>query len=162
VYPGELRQRTSGFSKLQLSDAGGLSQFGVGEVTLQPGGASGLYHWHRLEDELLYVLEGELTVIEGGDVYTLRQGETAVFKAGVEVGHTAENRGDVPVRFLEIGSRIENEVAFYRGLNMRFVRNTMHIFETRSGEPIGQDTTPGPIDETDAYPNINPRRTEHD
>ncbi|MEO1042392.1 MAG: cupin domain-containing protein [Pseudomonadota bacterium] len=162
VYPGRLQQRTAGYSKLQLSDAGGLAQFGAGEVTLQPGGASGLYHWHQLEDEFLYVLEGELTIIEGGQTYTLGPGESAAFKAGVKVGHTAENRSDAPVRFLEIGTRLEGEIAYYRGIDMRFVRKSEHMFETRSGEPIDMTTTPGTIDEPDSYHNTNPRRTDHD
>lgn len=159
VYPGKLRERTKGYSKLKLSDAGGLTQFGFGEVTLEPGAASGLFHWHEKEDELIYVLEGEVTVIEGADVYTLGPGECATFRAGVEVGHTVENRTDRPVRFIELGSRIGDERAIYPGIDMRFRRAAAHPFETREGVTIGPDETPGVIDEPGSYDNINPTRT---
>lgn len=162
VYPGALRQRTRGYTKLKLSDAGGLTQFGIGEVTLEPGSASGLYHWHTLEDEFIYVLEGELTIVEAGEVYSLGPGESATFKAGVEIGHTAENRRDKPVRFLELGSRIEREVCYYPGVDMRFVRSTMHMFENRDGKPHDPNTTPAPISEADSYNHLNPRRVNHD
>ncbi|MEO1658050.1 MAG: cupin domain-containing protein [Pseudomonadota bacterium] len=162
VYPGALRERTAGYQKLKLSDAGGLTQFGIGEVTLEPGSSSGIYHWHSLEDEFLYVLEGELTIVEGGEVYTLGPGESAAFKAGVEVGHTAENRSDKPVRFLELGSRIEDEICYYPGIDMRFVRSAFHLFETRDGAPHDHSKTPGSLDEADTYSNINPTRTKHD
>ena len=39
-------------------DACGLTRFGVNLVTLGPGGQSALRHWHTLEDEFVYVLEG--------------------------------------------------------------------------------------------------------
>lgn len=153
VYPGKLRERTRGYAKLKLSDGGGLTQFGFGEVTLEPGGATGLYHWHSKEDELIYVLEGEITVIEGGREYTLGPGDCATFKAGVEVGHTVENRSDAPARFLELGTRDENERAFYPGLDMRFRRAAASPFETREGVTLSPDETPAALDEPDSYPN---------
>jgi len=49
---------------LHLSDEGGLTQFGAHVHTLQPGSRSSDRHWHEVEDELLYMLFGEATVIE--------------------------------------------------------------------------------------------------
>lgn len=161
VYPGGLRQRTDGFSKVAFSDAG-LTQFGIGEVTLQPGGATGLYHYHETEDEAVYVLEGEATVIEGGEAYTLKAGECAIFKGGDKVGHTVENRSDKPIRLLEIGTKNPDEVAVYPGIDMKLVRNQKPFFRTRDGEPITSDQTPGTIDEPDTYANVNPLRERHD
>lgn len=162
VYPGTLRERTKGYSKLKLSDAGGLTQFGFGEVTLQPGGASGLYHWHQKEDELVYVLEGELTVVEGGETYTLGPGDCATFKAGAEVGHTVENRSNAPARFLELGTRDEGERCFYPGLDLRFRRAAAAPFETREGVTLADDETPASIDEADAYDNFQLKGSSDD
>jgi uncharacterized cupin superfamily protein len=49
---------------LHLSDEGGLTQFGAHVHTLQPGSRSSDRHWHEEEDEFLYMLSGEGTVIE--------------------------------------------------------------------------------------------------
>src|SRR5215207_700214 len=43
---------------------GGLTQFVAHVQTLQPGSRTGDRHWHEEEDELLYVLSGEATVVE--------------------------------------------------------------------------------------------------
>jgi uncharacterized cupin superfamily protein len=158
VYPGALRQRTSGYEKLKLSDAGGLTQWGLGEVVLQPGGATGLYHYHEREDEMVYCLEGEVTVIEGDETYTLGPGECAAFKAGVTVGHTVENRSSAPARFIEIGTRAGDEVAHYPGIDMKFVRGTHAPFQTRAGRQIADDETPGALNEPGAYDHINPTK----
>ena len=162
VYPGKLRERTSGYEKLKLSDAGDLTQFGFGEVTLQPGGASGIYHWHAKEDELIYVLEGELTVIEGDQTYTLGPRECATFKAGVEVGHTIENRSGQPATFLELGTRDETERCIYPGYDMRFRRAAASPFETREGVTLAPDETPATLDEPDAYHFSQAKGSSHD
>jgi uncharacterized cupin superfamily protein len=136
VYPGKLRAKTNGYSKLKLSDQAGLTQFGFGEVTLEPGGGTSIPHWHEREDELIYVLEGEITVTEGEQTYVLRTGESAAWKAGVPVGHTIRNLSDRPARFLELGTRDPEEIAYYPGLDMRY-RRTPGGYETLAGEPIG-------------------------
>jgi uncharacterized cupin superfamily protein len=138
AYPGALRQRTEGYSKLKLSDAGGLTQFGFGEVTLEPGGGTSIPHWHEREDELIYVLEGEVTVTEGDETYTLRAGESACFKAGVPQGHCVRNLTDQTARLLEIGTRDGREISHYPGLDMLYRRST-NGYETIAGAPIGPD-----------------------
>jgi uncharacterized cupin superfamily protein len=49
-------------AKKRLGEACGLTKFGVNLVTLGPGGQSALRHWHTLEDEFVYVLEGEVVL----------------------------------------------------------------------------------------------------
>ncbi len=90
---------------LWISEAGGLTQFGTFIEVLQPGSCSSIKHWHSSEDELVYVLEGEITLIEGSVVTQLRAGDAATFKAGVALGHFLENRGSVPTRCLVVGTR---------------------------------------------------------
>lgn len=88
-----------------ISEAGGLTQFGACVEVLQPGCRSSIKHWHSAEDEMVYVLEGEITVVEGDAETVLCPGEAATFKAGVAVGHCLENRGTVPTRCLVVGTR---------------------------------------------------------
>lgn len=49
---------------LWISESGGLTQFGVFIEVLQPGDRSSIRHWHSDEDELVYVLEDEITMID--------------------------------------------------------------------------------------------------
>lgn len=90
---------------LWLTEAGGLSQFGAQIEVLQPGCISSLKHWHSAEDELVYVLAGEITVVEGLTETLLQAGSVATFKAGVPLGHYLENRSSAPTRCLVVGTR---------------------------------------------------------
>ena len=149
AYPGRLRARTNGCWRTRLSDAVDLTQIGVGEVELAPGSATGLMHWHENEDEFVYVVAGEVTLIEqGGGEQVLRAGDGAGFKAGVAVGHTFENRTDRPVRLLEIGPRTApTDTAHYVGLDMVLKREGRGLrFETRDGRSLGRDEEVADVD----------------
>ena len=90
--------------RLQYSDAGGLTQFGAYVETLQPGSRSSDRHWHEEEDELLYVLSGEATVIEEDGPHTLRPGDAACWPAGKANAHQVVNRSGEPCTYLIFGS----------------------------------------------------------
>lgn len=90
---------------LWISEAGQLSQFGSFIEILQPGSRSSITHWHSAEDEMVYVLAGEITVIEGESETLMRAGSVATFKAGVPVGHYLENRSSSPTHCLVVGTR---------------------------------------------------------
>jgi uncharacterized cupin superfamily protein len=63
----------------RLGNAGGLTDFVVNLMRLPPGNWSSQRHWHTHEDEFVYVLEGELTLIEDGGETVLRAGNCAAF-----------------------------------------------------------------------------------
>jgi uncharacterized cupin superfamily protein len=90
---------------LWISEAGGLTQFGAFVEILQPGSRSSIKHWHSAEDEMVYVLAGEITLIEGDTETLLRPGDAAAFRAGVPVGHCLENRSGTVTRCLIVGTR---------------------------------------------------------
>lgn len=90
---------------LWISEAGGLTQFGAFIEVLQPGCRSSIKHWHSAEDEMVYVLAGEITVIEGESETLMRAGDAATFRAQVPVGHYLENRSASPTRCLVVGTR---------------------------------------------------------
>src|SRR4029434_8316795 len=92
VYPQPYTSITDGREKAAIGNVAGLTQFGVNLTRLKPGAASALRHWHEQEDEFVYVLEGELTLIEEGGTTVLRPGDAAGFKAGVADGHHLVNR----------------------------------------------------------------------
>ena len=90
---------------LWISEAGELTQFGAFIEVLQPGCRSSIKHWHSAEDEMVYVLAGEITVIEGTSETLTRAGSAATFRAGVQLGHYLENRSAVETRCLVVGTR---------------------------------------------------------
>jgi uncharacterized cupin superfamily protein len=107
---------------LWISEAGKLTQFGAFIEVLQPGSRSSIKHWHSAEDEMIYVLEGEITVVEGTAETLLRRGHAATFKAGTPVGHYLHNRSNAATRCLvvglarrSIGSRIRSTIACVSG-----------------------------------------------
>jgi uncharacterized cupin superfamily protein len=122
-YPEPFRQAVLGRERKRLGNAVGLDQFGVNLSRLRPGAASSQRHWHQNEDELVYVLEGELVLVEDGGETVLRPGEAAGWKAGVPNGHCLINRTDRDAVYIEIGSRAAREVANYPDIDMRAERD---------------------------------------
>lgn len=90
---------------LWISETGELTQFGAFIEVLQPGCRSSIKHWHSAEDEMVYVLAGEITVVEGASETRMRAGDVATFRAGVPVGHYLENRSSAQTRCLVVGTR---------------------------------------------------------
>jgi len=93
----------------KLGDAAGLTQFGVNLLRLPPGQWSSQRHWHVAEDELVYVLDGEVVLVTDAGEEVLRAGDCAGFKAGVPDGHHLQNRSEVEAVILEVGSRRPSE-----------------------------------------------------
>lgn len=91
--------------RLWISETGGLTQFGAFVEVIQPRSRSSIKHWHSAEDEMVYVLAGEITVIEGTSETLMRAGAVATFRAGDPVGHYLENRSAAPTRCLVVGTR---------------------------------------------------------
>ena len=106
-------ERFGGFESLRYSDAGGLTQFGAYVETLQPGSRSSDRHWHEEEDEFLYVLSGEATVIEDGGAHLLLPGDAACWPAGAANAHQVQNRTKAPCTYLIVGTRAPRDVVHY-------------------------------------------------
>ena len=95
---------------LHLTEEGGLTQSVAHVQTLQPGSRSGDRHWHKEEDELLYVLSGEATVVEEDGPHTLYPGDAACWPAGKANAHQVVNRSGEPCTYLIFGSAVPNVV----------------------------------------------------
>src|SRR5690242_3591239 len=92
-YPTEeMRKAVAGRAKRALGDALGLTTFGVNLTRLEPGASSALRHWHLRQDEFVFVLEGELTLVTDDGAQVLRAGTCAGFPGGVPNGHHLVNR----------------------------------------------------------------------
>jgi uncharacterized cupin superfamily protein len=119
IYPAPYAAMMAGRSSLRLGEAGGLTQFGVNLVTLEPGALSSLRHWHEAEDEFVMVTKGELVLVEDTGETPMRAGDCAAFPAGSGNGHHFINRSAAPARFLVVGTKAAREVAHYSEHDLR-------------------------------------------
>ena len=121
-----------------LGDAVGLDQFGVNLMRLPPGQWSSQRHWHSAEDEFVWVVEGEVVLVEDGGEVVLRAGDCAGFKAGVANGHHLENRSDREAVLLEMGSRRpDSDTCTYADIDM-VARAGESFYRHRDGTPYSE------------------------
>ena len=133
-YPGNHKKVTAGYERLAVGDAVGLSQFGVNKVTVKPGAATALNHWHENEDEFVIVLSGEVVLVEGDTETPLKAGECAGFKAGEPTGHHIINKSSEVAILFEVGTRCDNEVCHYTGLDFTYRKvNGVVTFVNKDG-----------------------------
>lgn len=112
-YPPEMLRKIEGREKRALGDVFGLRNFGVNLTRLAPGAASALRHAHAAQDEFVYVLEGEPTLVTDAGETPLGPGLCAGFRAGTGDAHHLVNHTGRNVLYLEIGDRSPGDRATY-------------------------------------------------
>jgi len=117
-YPEPFNAACAGRTRKRLGEAGGLTAFGVNLMTLPPGRWSSQRHWHSHEDEFVYVLEGELTLVEEEGETVLRAGDCAAFAKASANGHHLQNRSSVEAVYLEVGSRHPDDLTTCSDIDM--------------------------------------------
>ena len=110
---GPFTARLAPRQKRVLGDVFGLRNFGVNLTRLPPGAISALRHAHTRQDELVYILEGEPTLVTNASETRLRPGMCAGFKAGTGDAHQLVNRGERDVVFIEVGDRSPGDGVTY-------------------------------------------------
>jgi uncharacterized cupin superfamily protein len=133
-YPKPFDAPCASRTRRRLGDAGGLQDFGVNLMTLPPGGWSSQRHWHSHEDEFVYVLEGELTLIEDDGETPLKAGECAAFPKGTGNGHHVHNRSSAMAVYLEVGSRQPDDLTTCSDIDMKS-SNADGRFVHKDGKP---------------------------
>jgi uncharacterized cupin superfamily protein len=120
-----------------LSDQFQLSAFGVNMEVVQPGGSSGLAHWHTESEEFVYVLSGTLTLQYGENSYEMSTGDCIGFKANEGLGHRLINKTEKETSFLVVGSRSSNDKAIYDEDDFQWAvkENGDWVALRKSGEP---------------------------
>lgn len=116
-YPPPFNESVAGRHYRRLGPAHGLTDFGVSEVTLEPGAWSSQRHWHYGEDEFLVMVEGEAVLVEDDGRTTLRAGDLAAWPKGVANGHHLINEGDAACRFIVFGGSV-NSGGCYSDIDM--------------------------------------------
>ena len=95
---------------------------------LAPGKQSAPLHWHSLEEEHMWFLEGRATLRLGDERYDVKAGDYVCFPAGQRAGHALVNDSDAPCRFLIIGERNQNDVCIYPDSNKIYMRSVGEVF----------------------------------
>lgn len=112
-YPEPFASRMAGREKRPLGELFGLSNFGVNHTRLIPGACSALRHAHSKQDEFVYILAGQPTLITDEGETALSPGMCAGFKAGTGNGHQLLNRTSEDVIYLEVGDRTAGDSGSY-------------------------------------------------
>ncbi|MGR3716037.1 MAG: cupin domain-containing protein [Thermohalobaculum sp.] len=118
TYPEPYASQMGNRAFQALGDAAGLTQFGVNLVTMPPGAISSLRHWHTGEDEFVWMVSGELVLVQDGGETVLRAGDAAGFKAGDPDGHHLQNRTSATASFLVIGTRATSDTCTYPDVDL--------------------------------------------
>ena len=135
-YPPPYDRVVEGRARKRLGNAGGLDQFGVNLTTLKPGASSALRHWHKHEDEFVYLLEGEVVLIENEGETVLKPGDAATFKANSGNGHQLVNRSGRDAVYLEVGTRSKDEWVEYPEADLIAVReDKVFRYTHKDGSP---------------------------
>jgi uncharacterized cupin superfamily protein len=121
-------------SRRRLSDAFGLTQFGFNLLELPPGVWSSQRHWHERQDEMIYVLDGEVTMVTDAGDTILTAGMFAGYRAGEPNGHHLVNKSSTVARVLEMGTRTAEETAHYVDIDMMYREG--EGYSTRDGRPL--------------------------
>lgn len=139
-YPAPHDKGCGLYEATALGDAAGLTQFGVYIQTLHPGGMSSQRHWHENEDEFIYMLGGELVLIEDDGEHIITVGMAVGWKAGDANAHHLINRTDAPATFLIVGTRAESDACHYPDIDLHYSRqNGERQFTHKDGTPYQED-----------------------
>ena len=136
-YPEPFRSRVLPREKRALGDALGLTKIAVNVTTLAPGKESSMRHYHTREDELVFVLEGEVVLRTDEGEQVLVAGTCAGFPAGIPNGHQLVNRSDRPARYLEISNRDPEDGATYTDVDLVYRKDGAKgaVYRRKDGTP---------------------------
>ncbi len=136
-YPEPFRSRVLPREKRALGAMLGLTKIGINLTTLLPGKESSMRHFHTLEDEMVFVLEGEVVLRTDDGEQILTAGMCAGFPAGKRNGHQLVNRSSRPARYLEISNCDPNDSAEYPEVDLAYRKGPdgKAIFTHKDGKP---------------------------
>jgi len=134
-YPVPFDEPCRKRSRRRLGDAGGLTQFGVNLLTLEPGAWSSQRHWHSAEDEFVYVISGEVVLVTDRGEESLKAGDCAAFPKNDGNGHHLMNKSGLPAILIEVGTRAPgDDFCRYPDIDLQ-IDGRREAFEHRDGTP---------------------------
>lgn len=92
----------------------GASQLGYNLTVVPPHKSAFPFHSHRVNEEMVLVLQGNGEVRIGEQRYPLRPGDIVAMPAGgPETAHQIINTSDAELRYLAVSTRLSPELAEY-------------------------------------------------
>lgn len=101
------------WSRMRIAKRLGGKLLGGSIYLIGPGQKSFPYHFHHANEEMLIVLEGEVSVRTPDGEQTATKGDALMFPTGPEGGHQLVNRTDSDARVLMMSTMVYPEVAQY-------------------------------------------------
>ena len=136
--PPEFAARMNKRVKHPLGDLFGLTVFGVNLTKILPGGVSAPRHAHTVNDEFIYIVEGEPVLVTDAGETQLKPGMCAGFKAGSGDAHHLINSTDKDVLYLEVGDRLPGDDVSYPDDDLKVVKGEVRgerTFFHKDGTP---------------------------
>lgn len=121
-YPGPLRELNMRRHVRRIADFGGLTNYGVNLVRVVPGGQSSCRHAHSKQDELVYVISGELVLETDAGRETVGAGTWIGFPAGTGDAHRFVNTSNADATFLVVGDRSPGDDVIYPDVDLALTR----------------------------------------
>lgn len=129
-------QNDGPYDHMAPGDRLGLSQFGVRLERLPAGSRSSHRHWHETEDEFVYVVSGEVILVEDTETVMV-PGDCAGWPAGQGIAHCLENRSPHDAVLLVVGTRSNVDRVHYPDHDLIFHRDgATRRFSRTDGSPV--------------------------
>jgi uncharacterized cupin superfamily protein len=135
-YPEPFSTRVAGRQKRALGDFFGLTNYGVNLTKMMPGAESSVLHSHTKQDEFIFIVEGEPTLVTDTEEIAMKPGMCAGFPAA-GIAHQLVNRTDREVVYIEIGDRMPGDTAVYPQDDLKLTPgpNGTWRFTHKDGQP---------------------------
>lgn len=136
-YPEPYRILNTNRYVRRLGDHAGLTNFGVNLVRIVPGGQSSCRHAHATQDEMVLILEGDITLETDAGEEIVTPGTYVGFPKGTGDAHRFINKTDKDVVFLVIGDRARPDDVIYPDVDMHGEHGPdgCFIYKRKDGTP---------------------------
>jgi uncharacterized cupin superfamily protein len=131
------------WQRARVGRQAGSSKLGASVFEVPAGSATFPLHVHWVNEELIVVLQGRLTLQSADAESDLGPGDIVACPAGPQGGHRLDNRGDEPARVLVVSTMISTEMNTYPGTDRFWART----YAPGEDAPVGALDVRGSLDE---------------
>lgn len=97
----------------RLSEGTAARKLGASVDVLAPGKRGCPYHFHRAQEEMFIVLEGEGSLRVAGEMVPVRAGDVVFIPAGPEYPHQLINTSAAPLKYVSVSTQERPEICEY-------------------------------------------------
>ncbi|KNB69713.1 cupin domain-containing protein [Brevibacillus reuszeri] len=127
--PADFVEEDKSMATLYLGDAAGSEKLYANIDRVQPGAKSTKYHTHSLQEEFFLILAGSGILRLNGEEYPVTKGSFVAKPAGKNIAHQFINTGNEVLEILDVGTKVEGDVAYYPDEDVYFLRKEKKMFK---------------------------------